>query len=125
TLYFNEFKGQADLSLLNMMDIDAMVFGNHEFDLGDKEDGHESLSEFVDNADFPMLGSNIDFSEDPFMSDLVEEQSLVSMDDEPSDGDENIYNSMIKEVDGEKIGVFGLTTEDTEDIGSPEEVKFE
>lgn len=39
TLYFNEFKGQADLALMNVMDIDAMVFGNHEFDLGDREGG--------------------------------------------------------------------------------------
>src|SRR5699024_1587337 len=62
TLYFNEYKGQAALSLLNMMDVDAVVFGNHEFDLGKKENGHDSLSEFVKGAEFPMLGSNIDFS---------------------------------------------------------------
>src|SRR5699024_7485831 len=30
TLYFNEFQGQADLALMNLMNIDAMVFGNHE-----------------------------------------------------------------------------------------------
>src|SRR5699024_5164116 len=39
TLYFTEFKGLADLALMNVMDIDAMVFGNHEFDLGDREGG--------------------------------------------------------------------------------------
>src|SRR5699024_299696 len=87
TLYFNEFKGQADLALLNMMDVDAMVFGNHEFDLGGEEGGHESLSAFVENAVFPFLGTNIDFSQDPFMEQLETNQSLV---DNPEDG--QIYN---------------------------------
>lgn len=122
TLYFNEFKGKAALDLLNMMDIDAMTFGNHEFDLGNRENGHASLSEFVEGANFPMLGSNIDFSDDPFMSGLVGDDSPVTMAEESGDGD--IYNSIIKEVDGEKVGVFGLTTEDTKDIGSPEDVTF-
>lgn len=126
TLYFNEFKGQADLAMLNLMDIDAMVFGNHEFDLGDKEEGHESLSEFVKGANFPMLGSNIDFTDDPFMSDLVVEDAPVHMGDVSmqADDDRNVYNSIIKEVDGEEIGIFGLTTEDTIDIASPVDVTF-
>src|SRR5699024_10555647 len=126
TLYFNEFKGQADLAMLNLMDIDAMVFGNNEFDLGDIAEGYESLSEFVEGANFPMLGSNIDFSGDPFMSDLVVEDAPVHMGDVSmqAEDDGNVYNSIIKEVDGEEIGIFGLTTEDTENIASPVEVSF-
>ncbi|MBP1970496.1 2',3'-cyclic-nucleotide 2'-phosphodiesterase (5'-nucleotidase family)/predicted extracellular nuclease [Virgibacillus natechei] len=120
TLYFNEFKGQADLELLNLMDLDAMVFGNHEFDLGDEEGGHESLSEFVKNANFPFLGTNIDFSQDPFMSGLETNQSLV---DDPENGE--IYDSIIKEIDGEQVGIFGLDTEDTANIASPAEVTFD
>ncbi|MBY7142793.1 5'-nucleotidase C-terminal domain-containing protein [Virgibacillus sp. NKC19-3] len=120
TLYFNEFRGQADLELLNLMDIDAMVFGNHEFDLGDEEDGHASLSEFVGNANFPFLGTNIDFSQDPFMSGLETNQSLV---DDPQDGE--IHDSIIKEIDGEQVGIFGLDTEDTASIASPAEVTFD
>ncbi|MGM8212723.1 5'-nucleotidase C-terminal domain-containing protein [Virgibacillus sp. W0430] len=119
TLYFNEFKGQADLELMNMMDIDAMVFGNHEFDLGAKENGHKSLSEFVAGADFPFLGTNIDFSGDPFMKGYETNASLVQT---PNNGE--IYNSIVKVVNGEKIGIFGLTTEDTIHIANPMEVKF-
>ncbi|GGK01005.1 hypothetical protein GCM10007063_24100 [Lentibacillus kapialis] len=119
TLYFNEFKGQADLALLNMMEIDAMVFGNHEFDLGAEERGHESLSTFVDNAEFPFLGTNIDFSEDPYMKDLETNQAL---EDETENG--QIYDSIVKEIDGEKVGIFGLTTEDTKNISSPQNVTF-
>ena len=54
TLYFNSFKGQADLEFMNMMKYDAMTFGNHEFDLGDSEDGHKALADFVKNAEFPF-----------------------------------------------------------------------
>src|SRR5690625_7058217 len=61
TLYFNEFQGQADLALMNLMNIDAMVFGNHEFDLGNSQNGHQALADFVSGAEFPLLGTNIDF----------------------------------------------------------------
>ena len=119
TLYFNEFRGQADLALMNMMGIDAMVFGNHEFDLGDSADGHKALAEFVEKANFPLLGTNIDFSGDSLLGPLETNQSSV----EGAQGGA-IYDSIILDVEGEKIGVFGLTTEDTEYIASPMAVKF-
>jgi len=119
TLYFTEHKGQADLAMFNMMGLDAMVFGNHEFDLGDKEGGHESLAKFVNNAEFPLLGTNIDFSGDPFMQFFATNESLVK---DPKPG--KSYHSIIKEVDGEEVGIFGLTTEDTVDISSPVNVTF-
>lgn len=119
TLYFTEHKGQADLAMLNLMDLDAMVFGNHEFDLGDKEDGHESLAKFVKDANFPLLNTNVDFSEDPFMKLFDTHKWSI----ENAKGG-NAYKSIIKEVDGEKVGIFGLTTEDTVDIASPMNVKF-
>ncbi|WP_307786808.1 5'-nucleotidase C-terminal domain-containing protein [Pseudogracilibacillus auburnensis] len=119
TLYFNEFKGKADVTLMNLMDFDAMVFGNHEFDLGSNEGGHKSLSEFVKSANFPLLGSNVDFTADPYMTELVHPEKLV----EDASGGKS-YHSIVKEVDGEKIGIFGLTTEDTAAISSPVGVEF-
>ncbi|WP_018932950.1 bifunctional metallophosphatase/5'-nucleotidase [Gracilibacillus lacisalsi] len=119
TLYFNQFHGKADLALLNLMDFDAMVFGNHEFDLGSGEDGHESLSEFVAEAQFPFLGTNIDFSGDPFMAAYISENALS---DSPENG--SVYDGIIKEVNGEQVGIFGLTTEDTANISSPVNVQF-
>lgn len=118
TLYFNEYHGKADLALLNMMDLDAMVFGNHEFDLGSGENGHKSLSEFVSAAKFPLLGTNVDFSGDSFMNKLVKNEFT----DSPEDG--KVFDGIVKEVNGEKIGIFGLTTEDTANISSPVNVKF-
>ena len=40
----------------------------------------------------------------------------------PEDG--AIYNGIIKEVEGEKVGIFGLTTAETVDLSSPK-VQFE
>lgn len=119
TLYFTEFNGKADLALLNLMNIDAMTFGNHEFDLGSPENGHQSLSNFVSGANFPFLGANIDFSGDPFMSSLETNQHVIGS---PQDG--MVYNSIVKEIDGEQVGIFGLTTEDTANIASPADVVF-
>ena len=41
---------------------------------------------------------------------------------QPEDG--KIYNGIVKEVDGEKVGIFGLTTEETVALSSPH-VEFE
>lgn len=119
TLYFTEFQGQADLALMNLMGFDAMTYGNHEFDLGGKEGGHESLANFVEGANFPFLGTNVDFSGDPFMGPLDTNATLV---ENPDPG--KSYNSIVKEVNGEKVGIFGLTTEDTANIANPVSVKF-
>lgn len=119
TLYFNQFEGAADLALLNLMDIDAFTFGNHEFDLGNSPNGHQSLASFVENAQFPFLGTNIDFSADPHMAPF---ETNISLEANPIDG--RIYNSIVLNVDGEQIGVFGLTTEDTANIASPGSVAF-
>ncbi|MEW9676816.1 5'-nucleotidase, lipoprotein e(P4) family [Lentibacillus sp. L22] len=119
TLYFTEFGGQADMALFNLMDMTAMTYGNHEFDRGDKEDGNETLAEFVDAAEFPFLGSNIDFSDDPFMNKLATDQSLVRNADPGKS-----YYSMIEEVNGEEIGIFSLDTEETTEISRPNQVVF-
>ncbi|MEO4052677.1 5'-nucleotidase C-terminal domain-containing protein [Solibacillus sp. CAU 1738] len=119
TLYFNEFKGQADLALLNKIGFDAMVLGNHEFDLGSSDEGHQALVDFITAAKFPILDANIDFSGDDKFTGLFTD--LISS--EPENG--KIYSGIVKEINGEKVGIFGLTTEETKDIASPEKVKFE
>lgn len=119
TLYFTEFEGRADIALMNLMGIDAMTFGNHEFDLGDSPNGHQSLAKFIKGANFPFIGANVDFSEDENLSGLVSEEEFTSS---PELGE--IHKGIIKEVDGEKVGIFGLTTESTAFVASPKDVKF-
>lgn len=119
TLYFNEFKGQADLAFLNVMKYDLATFGNHEFDLGSSSEGHKALADYVKGASFPFISSNIDFSKDDNLKDLYND----AIENDPKNG--KIYNAILKEVNGEKIGFFGLTTEETSDISSPGAVIFE
>ncbi|KIL46638.1 5'-nucleotidase [Jeotgalibacillus alimentarius] len=117
TLYFNEFQGMADLQFMNLMGYDAMVFGNHEFDLG-SDDGNSELAEFVKGADFPFVASNVDFSED------MNFDGIQSFDYTAEFANGEIYNGIIKEVNGEQVGIFGLTTAETEGIASPGPVTF-
>ncbi len=119
TLYSNEFKGQADLAFLNYMEYDFMTFGNHEFDLGSSPEGHQALVDFIKGANFPFVSSNVDFSKDSKFTGLFND--LISS--EPENG--KIYSGIVKEIDGEKVGIFGLTTAETKDISSPGSVTFE
>lgn len=119
TLYFNEFQGQADLEFMNLMGYDVMTFGNHEFDLGSNADGHKALADFIKGAKFPFVSSNIDFSNDDNLQGLFSDLNSSS----PEDG--KIYNGIVKEIDGQKVGFFGLTTAETADISSPGKVKFQ
>lgn len=119
SLYFNEFKGQADLQFMNMMKVDAMTFGNHEFDLGSTPEGHKALADFVKAAQFPIVSSNVDVSKDPLFEGLFSTKIAT---DDIQDG--HIYKGIVKEIDGEKVGIFGLTTEETADISSPKQIEF-
>lgn len=113
TLYFNKYEGQADLEFMNMAGYDAMTFGNHEFDKGS-----EVLETFIRNARFPFVSSNVNFSADtvlnPKFKDEIGSPAAEGM----------IYPAIVKEADGEKIGIIGLTTEDTANISSPGAVTF-
>ncbi|WAG07800.1 bifunctional metallophosphatase/5'-nucleotidase [Aeromonas jandaei] len=60
SLYFNRFKGRANADLLAMLAPDAMVIGNHEFDLGNGQ-----LVEFLRQLEFPVLAANLDNSQEP------------------------------------------------------------
>ncbi|MER2000735.1 MAG: 5'-nucleotidase C-terminal domain-containing protein, partial [Lysinibacillus sp.] len=119
TLFFNTFEGQADIALMNYIGYDVMTIGNHEFDLGSSPEGHKAFKEFVEAAKFPFVSSNVDMSKDKLLKGLFSDV----MASKPEEG--KIYNGMIKEVNGEKIGFFGLTTAETKDISSPGSVVFE
>jgi 5'-nucleotidase / UDP-sugar diphosphatase len=119
TLYFNEFHGQADLAFLNALKVDYFTLGNHEFDLGSSTEGHQALVDFIKGAIFPVVSSNVDFSGDAKFTGLFSD--LISS--EPENG--KIYSGIVKEINGEKVGIFGLTTAETESIASPGAVKFE
>lgn len=108
TLYFNQYLGQADLNFMNLAQYDAMTFGNHEFDRGPAV-----LAEFIRNATFPLVSANVDVTKDKDLQALA-----AGAIGQPAEGGK-IYPAIIKEVGGEKIGIFGLTTTDTPSLSSP------
>jgi len=95
TLYYNLFKSEPIAAVMNAMGYQAMTVGNHEFD-----DGPPELREFIDAVNFPLVSANISATAEP---------SLTG----------KIAPSVIITVNGEAIGVVGLTTEDTANIASP------
>ncbi len=63
--YFNFFKGELEIKLMNQLGYDAMTIGNHEFD-----NGAEMLFEQLIHANYPILSANYSFS-DPDWAKLV------------------------------------------------------
>jgi 5'-nucleotidase / UDP-sugar diphosphatase len=102
TLYFTRYQGEADFAFLNLLGFDAMVLGNHEFDKGP-----ETAAAFFDMADFPILSANTDATADPYLN-----------------GRAVPYE--VREIDGARVGIVGLTLPDTAVISSPgDDVVFE
>lgn len=114
SLYFNKYLGQADLAFMNLVQYDAMTFGNHEFDKNSNV-----LADFIKNASFPFVSSNVNFSKDDVLNKLFKNEIGNG-----SNG-ASIYPALIKVVDGSRVGLIGLTTEDTANIASPGDVTFE
>lgn len=71
------------IALMNAMDYDAMVLGNHEFNFG-----LELIEKAMDEAEFPILSANIY---------------------EKATGDNYATPYIIKEVDGVRVAILGLT----------------
>ncbi len=61
--YFNFFKGELEIKLMNEMGYEASTFGNHEFDNGMVE-----LAKQVSKANFPFLNCNYNLAETPLQN---------------------------------------------------------
>lgn len=83
TPYFNFYGGELEFKLMSMLKYDAATLGNHDFD-----NGLEGLYAQLPHAKFDFLVSNYDFK-----------NTLI-------DGHTKPYK--IYELDGIRIGVFGL-----------------
>jgi len=92
----NLFKARPDLEGYNYIGYDAMAIGNHEFD-----NPMGVLKEQMELATFPFISANVRTKGAEYLA-------------EPY---------IIKEVDGLKVAIFGLTTKETEVIGNPENIR--
>ena len=95
TLFYTYYKGALAAEMMNQMGYDGMTVGNHEFD-----DGPEVLRGFMDAVQFPVLMSNADVSAEPLLADVLKKSTII-------------------ERGGEKIGLIGLTPDDTHELASP------
>ncbi|GFN36771.1 5'-nucleotidase C-terminal domain-containing protein [Tepidimicrobium xylanilyticum] len=84
--------GESIIKLMNQMGYDAMVPGNHDFNYG-----YDRLIELNRMADFPILAANV-----------IRE-----------DGTRDLEEYTIIEIDGIKVGIFGLTTQETKFKSNP------
>ncbi|WP_432254648.1 bifunctional metallophosphatase/5'-nucleotidase [Limimaricola sp. AA108-03] len=97
TLFYTYYKGEMTAEFMNQLGYDAMTVGNHEFD-----DGPEVLRAFIDKVEFPVLMSNADVSGEEQLADAIQKSTVI-------------------EREGERIGLIGLTPEDTHELASPGE----
>ena len=58
TPYFNFYKGELDIKLMNAMSYDVATIGNHEFD-----NGVEELAKQIKIAEFPFVNCNYDLEQ--------------------------------------------------------------
>lgn len=108
TLYFRQYSGLADLYFMNQLGFDAMTLGNHEFDKDSV-----TLANFIKQAEFPIVTSNVDMAKDADLGQIF--NTSIGGTNEKGE----IFPAIIKEVDGEEVGIFGLTTEDTAFLANP------
>ncbi len=83
SVYYNLYKGEVEVKLMNLMRYDACTIGNHEFDFG-----LENLARLMQMAEFPFVCCNYDFS------------------GTPCEGLTKPY--IIKERAGVRVGIFGV-----------------
>jgi len=97
TLFYTYYKGALAAEMMNKLGYDGMTVGNHEFD-----DGPEVLRGFMDSVDFPIVMSNADVSGEELLAGALQKSAVI-------------------ERGGEKIGLIGLTPQNTDELASPGE----
>ncbi len=113
-------RGIADIQIQNELGVQAITFGNHEFDFGTKAIADlisgaapgEILGADFAGANFPYLSTNLDFSTDTNLAPLEVPGGQAPQANK-------VTSSTVIDVNGEKIGVVGATTPTLASISSP------
>ncbi len=94
SLFFMQYRGEAEARMMNAIGYQVMSIGNHEFD-----NGPAGLVSFLGWVRFPVIGANVDVSREPTLA--------------------NLRGFHILESGGRRIGVIGVVTEDTAVTSTP------
>lgn len=97
TPFYNFFKGETEITLMNMMGYDVVTLGNHEFD-----NGSAMLAKQLKKADFKVVCANYNFKNKKLRK-IVKPYTIIT------------YDTI-------RIGIFGLTT-DLKGLVSPKTEK--
>jgi len=89
-------EGASIVKVMNAMNVDVMTAGNHDFNYG-----QDRLVELSKMANFPILAANVT----------------------KEDGTNLVDSYIIKEIDGVKIGIFGIASPETTYKTHPDNVK--
>jgi 2',3'-cyclic-nucleotide 2'-phosphodiesterase (5'-nucleotidase family) len=105
--------GRGDVLIQNALGVQAIAFGNHEFDQGTSvlKNLISSASGYAGTA-FPYLSGNLNFATDTNLAALV-------VPDGQAPKPNSITASVVFDVNGEKVGVVGATTPWLKTISSP------
>lgn len=110
--------GIADIMIQNELGVQAIAFGNHEFDFGTGSLAgliSGAAADGFDGTTFPYLSTNLDFSTDANLAPLEVEGGQAPQANV-------VTSSTVIETGGELIGVIGATTPTLNRISSPGDV---
>lgn len=86
TLFFNIYKGEVEMKVMNALGYDYSVLGNHDFD-----NGVDDLVKMLSESDMQWLSTNYDFEGSPL--------------------EKYFRPYAIREIDGKKIAFIGINLE--------------
>lgn len=102
TLFHALHLGMDNSAVMRLLGFDAMTLGNHEFDNGD-----QVLADFIDSLDFPVVSANIRIAEGSPLAGKIAPYVVV-------------------DVNGQPVGIIGLTTPETRFLAKvSDDVTFE
>jgi 2',3'-cyclic-nucleotide 2'-phosphodiesterase (5'-nucleotidase family) len=101
-LFFQKYYGVAELKLMGALGFDAMTVGNHEFDLTPAILQTALDTAFAAGQPFPLLSANL----------ILENDTVKGL-------KKYIQPTTIKTIGGLKVGIFGLTTPETNLLSLP------
>lgn len=98
-LFYNKYFGVPELQIMKQLEFDAMAVGNHEFDFG-PEVLNGVFTEGFSGGSFPVVSANLDMSVYPVLENWISPYT-------------------IKNINGVKMGIFGMTIPDPMNSPSP------
>lgn len=101
-LFFQKYYGVAELQLMAMLGFDAMAVGNHEFDLTPATLQTALDTAFKSGVAFPLLSANT----------ILDNDTVKGL-------KKYIQPSFTKQIGAVKVGVFGMTTPETNLLSLP------